>query len=192
MWLQNGLGITDQLDRENKRTTYVVPDATFSERLSLHLGNREVQFIHMDKSHTAGDVIMWLPQEKIVATGDIVTAPIPLMPSPYTTTYVRVLDAIEALDFATLVPGHGAVQHDPAYVGLLRDLIGTAVEQMKAQLAKGAPKDEAVGKVDLSAIEQRLTHGNPFLINRFRDYVGSALPEAVYLMETGKGIDEQF
>ena len=45
-WLQKGLSITDQLDRENNRTTYVVPDTTFADRMILYLGGREIQFLH--------------------------------------------------------------------------------------------------------------------------------------------------
>jgi glyoxylase-like metal-dependent hydrolase (beta-lactamase superfamily II) len=111
-WLRTGQGILEQLDAENNRTAYVVPTATFAEQLTLHLGGKEVQFLHLGSAHTAGDLIMWLPQQKIVATGDIVTAPIPLMPSPYTGEYVEVLGRIKALGFKTLVPGHGQVRAD--------------------------------------------------------------------------------
>jgi glyoxylase-like metal-dependent hydrolase (beta-lactamase superfamily II) len=191
-WLQKGLTITDQLDRENNRTTYVVPDTTFADRMVLYLGGREIQFLHPGNSHTAGDIIMWLPQEKILATGDIVTAPIPLMPSPHTCEYAGVLDQLKTLDFKTLVPGHGAVEHDSAYVDLMIALFQSVSAQMKALVAKGASKDEAIAKIDLSIVENRFTHGDPFLTNRFHDYVTSALPEAAYLVETGAGVKEEF
>lgn len=191
-WLEKGSSIVDQLDRENNRTAYVLPTATFSDRLTLHLGTREIDFVHPGNSHTAGDIIMWLPQEKIVATGDIVTAPIPLMPSAYVNEYGAVLDKIKALDFKTLVPGHGAVQHDSSYVDLLNDTIHSVVAQMKSLVARGATKEDAIAKMDWSAIEPRFTHGDPFLTNRFHDYVAMALPEAAYLVETGAGIKESF
>jgi glyoxylase-like metal-dependent hydrolase (beta-lactamase superfamily II) len=191
-WLQSGTGILDQLDRENNRTTYVVPNATFADRMVLYLGGREIQFLHLGNAHTAGDIVMWLPQEKVVATGDIVTAPIPLMPSPYTNEYGGVLEKIKALNFKTLVPGHGLVEHDSAYVDLLIDTIRSVSAQMKSLVAKGATKDEAIAKIDLSAIEKRFTNGDAFLTNRFHDYVASALPEAAYLVETGAGVKEAF
>jgi glyoxylase-like metal-dependent hydrolase (beta-lactamase superfamily II) len=192
-WLQRGLAATDQLDRENNRTAYVVPDETFEDRLTLYMGGEEIQFLHLGNAHTAGDVVMWLPQEKIVATGDVVTGPIPLMPSPYTGDYVAVLDRIKALGFKTLVPGHGLVESDSQYVDLLIDLIRTVSTQMKALVAQGVSEEEAVTRVDFSAVEKRFTHGDPFLTNRFRDYVaGAALPDAAYLVETGKGPKEAF
>jgi glyoxylase-like metal-dependent hydrolase (beta-lactamase superfamily II) len=191
-WLQNGLSITDQLDRENNRTTFVVPNTTFTDRLVLYLGGRDIEFLHPGNSHTAGDVLMWLPKEKIVATGDIVTAPIPLLPSPYTQDYPAVLDRIKALDFKTLVPGHGLVEHDSAYVDLLIDTFRSVTAQMKALVAKGTTKEDAIAKIDFSSLQDRFTHGDPFLTNRFRDYVSVALPQAAYAVESGAGIKEAF
>ena len=192
-WLQAGLSITDQLDAENRRTDYVVPNATFDDRMILYLGGKEIQFLHPGKAHTAGDVILWLPQDRIVATGDIVTAPIPLMPSPYTGDYAGVLGRIKALGFKTLVPGHGLVEHDAAYVDLLADTFHSVSGQMKSLVARGLPEQEAISKVDYSSIERRFTHGDPFLTNRFHDYVSdSNLAGAAYAVETGKGPSEVF
>ena len=89
-----------------------------SDQLTLYLGGKEIQFLHLGNAHTAGDLIMWLPQQKIVATGDVVTAPIPLMPSPYTNEYVEVLSRIKALGW------------EPKY-----DLKGLVEDMMAADLA---------------------------------------------------------
>ena len=192
-WLQTGQGILDQLDAENNRTAYVVPTATFAERLTLHLGGKEIQFLHLGNAHTAGDLIMWLPQQQIVATGDIVTAPVPLMPSPYTNEYVEVLNRIKALGFKTLVPGHGQVQHDAEYVDLLGELITTVSKQMRALVAQGLDEKDAAAKLDYSGVEVRFTRGSAFLKNRFQDYVsGGALAHAAFLVESGKRPEETF
>lgn len=191
-WLRKGLAITDDLDRENQRTAFVVPNTTFTDRIVLFLGSTEIQLLHPGKAHTAGDVILWLPQEKILATGDIVNGPVPLMPSPYARDYIDVLGRLKALGFATLVPGHGAIERDTAYIDLLVELFESATKQMRASLAKGTAKDAAIASIDLSAIEPKFTHGDPFLKNRFDDYVASTLPNAVYLVETGAGLQESF
>jgi hypothetical protein len=134
---------------------------------------------------------LWLPQERIVATGDVVTAPIPLMPSAHTGDYPAVLAQIKALGFQSLVPGHGAVQSDTAYLDLLSDTIQLAAVQMRQLIARGVSHDEVITKIDLGAVEPRFTHGDPFLANRFRDYL-SNLPEAAYAVETGRSPEEKF
>jgi len=190
-WLEAGLAIADRLDRENNLTTYVVPDATFEEHLTLFLGGREIRLLRLGNAHTAGDVILWLPRERIVATGDVVTAPIPLMPSAYVDDYRAVLAQIKALGFATLVPGHGAVQSDAAYLDLLAETVGLVAAQMKELAGRGVPHDDAVAKVDLGAVEARFTRGDPFLTNRFHDYLAD-LPDAAYAAASGKSPDEKF
>src|SRR5437868_2952360 len=116
------------------------------------MGGREIQFLHLGNAHTAGDLIMWLPQERIVAAGDIVTGPIPLMPSAYTNDYVAVLGKIKALGFKNLVPGHGPVENDSQYIDLLSDTIQTVSKQMKALVAQGLSEKEAIAKVDYSSV----------------------------------------
>jgi glyoxylase-like metal-dependent hydrolase (beta-lactamase superfamily II) len=191
-WLEAGLAITGELDRENRRTDYVLPGTTFEDQLTLHLGGKELQFLHLGNAHTSGDIVLWLPREKIVATGDIVTAPVPLMPSPYTADYGYVLSRIKALDFSTLIPGHGAIQHDARYVDLLADTVRSISAQMKSSVAQGLSQPDAVAKADFAAIEPRFTHGDPFLANRFRDYLAESLPAAAFAIESGKGPDEAF
>jgi len=191
-WLEKGLTITDQLDSENQRTDYVIPNVTFAENMTLFLGGREIRLLHPGNAHTAGDLMLWLPHERILATGDIVTAPIPLMPSPYTRDYVGVLASIKSLDFSTLLPGHGSVQKDAQYLDLLSDTFATANEQMKAYVAQGISQDEATKKIDFSKVEPRFTHGDAFLANRFADYVADALPDAAYAVANGKVPEEKF
>lgn len=191
-WLEAGSRITDQLDRENQRTTYVVPDATVDGRMTLYRGGREIVFLHPGRAHTAGDIILWLPQERIVATGDVVTAPVPLMPSPYCNDYVGVLEQVKALGFTALVPGHGPVLRDTAYVDLLIDTMRSVSSQVQPLAAQGLPLEQAVAKVDLSQLEARFTHGDPFLAHRFADYVAKSLPASAYLAATGKGPSEDF
>jgi len=190
-WLEAGLAASEQLDRENHLTTYVVPDATFEDHLTLHLGGREIRFLRLGNAHTAGDVILWLPQERIVATGDVVTAPIPLMPSAYTGDYPAVLARIEALGFRALVPGHGGVQTETGYLELLSETVRLAASQMQDLVGRGVSHEDAVARIDLAAVEPRFTHGDPFLANRFHDYLAD-VPEAAYAAATGGSPDEKF
>jgi len=160
--------------------------------MTLFLGGSEIRVLHPGKAHTAGDLMLWLPRERIVASGDIVTAPIPLMPSPYTRDYAGVLASIKSLGFSALVPGHGPVQHDTRYLDLLSDTFETVNEQMKSFVAQGLSQEAAAKKIDFSRVEARFTHGDAFLANRFVDYVAGALPDATYLVESGKVPEEKF
>jgi glyoxylase-like metal-dependent hydrolase (beta-lactamase superfamily II) len=193
-WIENGLKIVDQLDRENHRTVLAAPNTTVTDRLTFYLGSREIQLIHPANAHTAGDIILWLPHEKLVATGDVVNGPIPLNPSPYVNEYPAVLEQIKGLEFKSLVPGHGPILHDAAYLDLLAETIELAGTQMRKLVAQGLSEADAESKLDLSSVEERFTHGDPFLKNRFQDYVLGApgLSQAAYAAATGKAPTESF
>lgn len=191
-WLEQGLANTDRLDQENHATDYVLPTATFDRAWHLYRGDREIEVLWLGAAHTAGDVVMWLPRERIVATGDIVTAPVPLMPSAYVNDYPGVLAAIKGLGFSILVPGHGPVERDAQYLDLLSETIHALATQLKTAATAGRPHEEAVAAADYSALEPRFTHGDPFLEHRFDDYVRSALADAAWLAAQGQAPDEAF
>ena len=192
-WILAGQSILEQLDEENNRTSFVIPTETIADQMTLRLGGKTIEFEHLGDAHTAGDLIMWLPQRRIVATGDIVTGPVPLMQLPHTNGYVAVLEKIKGLHFKTLVPGHGSVMRDAKYVDLLEDTFLLVSKQMGAAVADGLDEKAAASKIDLSPVEERYTHGDSFLKNRFLDYVSNgSLPHAAFLVAKGQKLQETF
>ena len=84
------------------------PTHTFHERMTLWLGEREVQVIHVGRSHTAGDTVVWLPKEKVLFAGDTVEfGATPYCGDAHFTDWPATLDAIAALGAEKMVPGRG-------------------------------------------------------------------------------------
>jgi len=48
------------------------PTTTFSESMTVYLGNRRVDIMHLGRAHTAGDAVVWVPDAEVMFTGDIV------------------------------------------------------------------------------------------------------------------------
>jgi glyoxylase-like metal-dependent hydrolase (beta-lactamase superfamily II) len=48
------------------------PTTTFSEAMTVYLGNRRVDIMHLGRAHTAGDAVIWVPDQEVMFTGDIV------------------------------------------------------------------------------------------------------------------------
>jgi len=113
---------------------YQAPTCTFDDALTLDLGGREVQVKWLGRGNTGGDAIAWLPQEKILATGDLVVHPVPFTFDGYPKEWVATLDRLAALGAQTIVPGHGEVLHGNTYVLQLRDLFASIVGQVEAEL----------------------------------------------------------
>ena len=87
------------------------PTDTFDDTLTLDLGNRRVELRHLGRGHTSGDLVVWLPDERILFAGDLVEAQAaPYMGDAHVADWsTMTLDHVAALDAAQLVGGRGPV-----------------------------------------------------------------------------------
>jgi glyoxylase-like metal-dependent hydrolase (beta-lactamase superfamily II) len=84
------------------------PHLTFHKQMTLWMGKREVQIIHIGRSHTAGDTVVWLPKERVMFAGDTVEyGATPYCGDAHFTDWPGTLDAVRALGPEALVPGRG-------------------------------------------------------------------------------------
>ncbi|HWK45410.1 MAG TPA: MBL fold metallo-hydrolase [Stellaceae bacterium] len=84
------------------------PALTFHKKMTLWMGRREVQIIHIGRSHTAGDTVVWLPKEKVLYSGDVVEfGATPYCGDAHFTDWPATLAAVRALGAEKLVPGRG-------------------------------------------------------------------------------------
>ena len=145
-----------------KQAEYVSPDMTFGDRLTMRWGKQTLQIIHMtDNGHSPGDVVVWIPEHRILVAGDIVVAP-----TPYATYYnspgmVRALHALIAMDPAIIIPGHGEIQHDVTYMQLLERAFSEYRKGAEAALAGGLSLQQALDSVVYPEIDRRFTGDDP-------------------------------
>ena len=118
------------------------PTITFNQKMTLWLGKLEVQILQLGRGHTKGDTVAWLPQEKILFSGDLVEFDAtPYAGDAYFQDWPQTLDNIAAFKPQKLVPGRGAALQTPEQVqaGLAgtRAFISDLYESVKASAAKG-------------------------------------------------------
>jgi len=126
---------------------------TFTTALRLEDPLSPVELRFLGRANTDGDAVVWLPRQRIIATGDIVVAPVPYASASYPGEWMAVLDQIAAFDFAWLVPGHGAPMIDRDYLMKLKATLGAAREHMAAQAAKGNDYAVARKAIDIEPIK---------------------------------------
>ncbi len=84
------------------------PTVTFHRTMTLWMGRREVQIIHVGRSHTAGDTVVWLPQDRVLFAGDTVEfGATPYCGDAHFGDWPATLQAVSALGAERLVPGRG-------------------------------------------------------------------------------------
>lgn len=154
----------------------VLPSLTFVDRLTLYLGQREVQLLHLGTGNTAGDVVVFLPKEKIVATGDLVVHPVPFAYGSAPGPWVRTLEQLRGLGAALIVPGHGPVMRDTVYLDQLIGMLGSLVRQVSAAVAKGLTLEDTRKTIDLETFRAFFGGDDAFRRATFAD---SILREAV-------------
>ena len=117
------------------------PNIVFEKSLTLHLGSREVQILHLGKGHTKGDTVVWLPKERIMFAGDLVEYDAtPYTGDAYLADWPQTLDRLAALQPQKLVPGRGAALQTPEQVKKSRRRHPFVYHPTTGRGKKNAPK----------------------------------------------------
>ncbi len=182
--LAGDLAAAEELVADAPRMRVVAPTLTVIDRLTLRrtLGStarpiertieRTIEIIALGRGHTRGDLVVWLPAERIVATGDLLVAPVPLIgeDQSYVEEWIETFGRLQALGAATYLPGHGAVQRGDEQLVLYRDFLRSVVEQTRTAMAKGVGVDAAIGEVDVASFRDRMAGESPVLRMLFANW----------------------
>lgn len=146
------------------------PDLICDDSLTLYLGNRRVKVVSPGRGNTAGDTYIYLPEERVLLTGDLVTVPGPFPSTSYFADWIRDLDELKALHAAVIVPGHGDVQHDYAYIDMVRELLVFTREQARAAVLGGVPLDSVRKRIDFEPFITRFSGDDAVRTEAFRSF----------------------
>lgn len=132
----------------------VPPNVTVATRMSLFGGGREVQVVNPGPAHTPGDLVVWLPKERVLVTGDLLQPGAPYMGDGTLDHWAVVLDSLVALKPAMVLPGHGEALANPALGPTLSAYLKAIWTQSVAARAKGLSVEQAAAALELSAFDQ--------------------------------------
>ncbi len=135
---------------ELKQMEITLPTLTFDRSLILHPEGREIRILYFGRGHTAGDVVVHLPKERVVITGDLLTGGIPFYRDAYPSEWAPTLKAVATLDFAQVIPGHGAVQPGKEQLNKLIAYMEEMVAGVKKMVTEGKSLEQIKAGLDLS------------------------------------------
>ena len=139
-------------DRAERRTAsrdteIALPDRTFSSALVLDLGDRQVELVYPGRGHTAGDLVLRVPDADVLLAGDLVeeSAPPAFGTDSWPMDWPLSLDVVLGLSTSStvVVPGHGAPV-DRDFVEEQRNIIGIVAETIRDLANRGVPLDQAL------------------------------------------------
>ncbi len=135
--------------------TDLAPDMGFDRELAIDLGGREVRLLQLGRGNTAGDVVAWLPTERILVAGDLLDHPVPYLGGGYPVEEIATLEALARLDADTIVPGHGMVlegAYGKAYLRQVTDFLRAVVAAVDAEIHRAGAGAGKLGAVKAAVL----------------------------------------
>ena len=131
-----------------------LPQQTYSDRVTLFLGGKEIQVLYLGRAHTRGDSIVFVPGDRIAYMSEVFYSDeFPYISDGYSADWLRTLEAAEALPADIFVPGHGFLPKDlkATRAGLHShwQILKDVREAVQKQVAQGVAENVAVKAVDL-------------------------------------------
>jgi len=127
------------------------PNLTIDRKMTLFRGSREIQILYLGRGHTDTDVVVLLPKERIVCTGDLMESQISYMGDSFPDEWIATLDRLKALDFDTVMPGHGVVFKGKSKIDAFQKYLRDVINQVNASRKQGLSAEEAAKRVDVTA-----------------------------------------
>jgi cyclase len=142
----NSLAYLEQV----KEVKVTPPNLTFDQTMTLHRGSREIRLLYLGRGHTDTDVVVFLPKERIVCTGDLMESVVSYMGDSYPEEWIGTLERLKAVDFDTVMPGHGVVFKGKTKITAFQNYLKDVVTQVTALRKQGLNAEDAAQKVDVT------------------------------------------
>jgi cyclase len=132
-----------------------LPRVTFSDRLDVHLGGKDVEAYYFGRGHTSGDIIVYFPELRAIHTGDLfisgarrgVPIYVDAVQGGSLLEWTRTLDRALQLDFDIVIPGHGPVSTKADLTRFNADIAAMRT-RLQTMVKGGASKDEVVQTIE--------------------------------------------
>jgi cyclase len=144
--LQKELAHAQRFQRENSEIKVTPVNVHFSTKMVLHRGSREINLLFLGRGHTAGDTVIFLPKERIVATGDLMQS----RGDAYFSEWMTTLEELKKLDFVVDLPGHGVPFTNKSLITAYQAYLTDLVSQVTKLKSEGISPADAAQRVDLT------------------------------------------
>lgn len=163
-------GYVEALMPELPKMQLIYPDTVFGDSFELGTGDHRISIHWLGRGNTDGDVIVWLPGQKILITGDLLVAPVPYAFDSPMVDWIDTLERLKSYQPETIIPGHGAVQDDTAYLDQVIALLRTTVGAVRAAHDNGVAFGDLHERVALTEQEQLFSNGEVANAFAWRSY----------------------
>jgi glyoxylase-like metal-dependent hydrolase (beta-lactamase superfamily II) len=170
------------------RLQVITPNLTFVDTLTLTLGRRRVELRNWGRGNSPEDVTVHVPDAQVLFTGDLVVqSPLPFPFASWPVSWVEVLQALDAHPARTLVPGHGPVLRDRAYLRQVRALLEASNARVEEKLRAGHTLEQIQEEVTLDDVRRTCPAWTPAALDEDWRETVKALVERSFRGVRGQG-----
>jgi len=152
-----------------------LPDITFDTSLVVDEKERELHLAFRGRGHTGGDVVVFCPQNKVLATGDLLHGWFPFIGDGYPREWPKTLATLKELPFETVVGGHGQAQQGDKRLNQMANYIAELTETVGAQKAQGRSLEDIQSAMSVSSPHALDDDYRSFLISQSGDNVAKSV-----------------
>ena len=149
--LQKDLADAQRLQQNNSEIKVTPPNVHYATKMVLNRGGREIDLLFLGRGHTGGDTVVYLPKERIVATGDLMESRLAYMGDAFFSEWITTLEALKNLDFAVDLPGHGVPFTNKGLITAYQNYLADLIDQVTKLKSEGVSPEDAAKRVDLTA-----------------------------------------
>lgn len=147
--LRQQLAVQEQYREATASVKPQPPTLALDDSMTLYRGGREIRILFLGRGHTGGDLVVYLPKERVVATGDLLVAGTSYLGDAYLTEWSATLDKLRALDFEWTLPGHGDAFQGKAKIDHFQAYLADFWKQARTLHDQGLSAEEAARRIDL-------------------------------------------
>jgi len=127
------------------KTELVSPDKVFDDKLELKMGSWKFEVLYLGPAHSPGDIMVWLPEKKLVISGDTAfhERMLPLFDNTNTAAWIKTWDKFEALGAQTIIPGHGGPTNIAEVTKYTKDYLVYLRAKISAVIKNGGSLQDA-------------------------------------------------
>jgi cyclase len=149
--LERRIAVQEAYKRATDAVRPTPPNVTINQRMTLHHGGREIRIEFLGRGHTGGDVIVYLPRERVLIGGDLVSTQPSNMTDGYVPDWIETLDRLKQLDFDVVLPGHGPPFREKERIDWWQAYLKDFWSQVTKLHDQKVSVDDAAKRVDMRA-----------------------------------------
>jgi cyclase len=149
--LEQQLRVQTAFAGDLKELKPVPPNVTIDDRMTIVRGDREIRLLYLGHGHTGGDVVVYLPKDRVLCSGDLLVNGIANLVDGYVDEWPATLEKLKALDFDDVIPGHGEPFKGKERIGYFQDYLKDLWAQASKLHGERVAAADAAKRIDLTA-----------------------------------------